>query len=189
MRFTILLAGLLFAFAAPAAAQDAQAEPAGPGAGLQLRPSVVKSFTPHDGRVFGIGLGLELRHFPNRSNWRWGPWAETRYELEGAWRVNGGLRVGYGMVALEVGAQHRTASDDYARTTGFTVGTQVTLGPLALGYRLTLPVRDVQPDQGPALAVRGVEHTILLSTGWSFDLIGRRSRMSCGAHGHGHGHR
>ena len=180
------LALLVFASTSAFAQDGAQdgAAPAQDGPALQLRSELLQSFTPHDGRIWGVGMGLELRHYPGSSNWRWGPWAETRYEIEGAWRVGGGVRVGYGAMALELGAEHRTLSDDYAATTGITIGKRITFGPVGLGYRLTIPVRDVQPEQGPALAERQVEHTFMLTAGWTFDLVGSRARHgSC--HGHG----
>ena len=156
---------------------------------LQLRPTILKTFTPKEdrpfGRELGFGMGLELRHFPNRSAWRWGPYVETRYETEGAWRVSGGVLAGYGPFALEVGTEHRTVSDDYAGTTGVTLGKRITFGPLGIGYRLTIPFRDVQPDQGVAMTTRGVEHTLMLTGGWSFDLMGHRPRHQCHHHGRG----
>ncbi|MBO6933746.1 MAG: hypothetical protein JJ863_02185 [Deltaproteobacteria bacterium] len=189
MRLPSLLAALalvLGATVSTASANDAgTAEARGPA--VQLRTSLIQSFTPNDGRIWGIGAGLELRHFPGSSDWNWGSFAETRYEIEGAWRVNGGLLLGYGGMALEVGAEHRTMSDDFAAMTAVTIGKRYNWGPMGIGYRLTIPVDNRQPDQGDALATRGVEHTFMLTAGWSFDLVGNRGMWSC--HGHGHGNR
>ena len=165
------------------ASADDAGSAAARGPALQLRPSLIQSFTPNDGRIWGLGAGLELRHFPGSSDWNWGSFAETRYEIEGAWRVNGGLLLGYGGMALEVGAEHRTMSDDFAAMTGITIGKRYNWGPLGIGYRLTIPVANRQPEQGDALATRGVEHTFMLTAGWSFDLVGERGMSSC--HGHG----
>ena len=188
MRFPTLLAAcalILGASTSMASANDTGTRDRGPG--VQLRTSLIQSFTPNDGRIWGIGAGLELRHYPGASNWNWGTFAETRYEIEGAWRVNGGLLLGYGMGALEVGAEHRTMSDDFAAMTGITIGKRMAFGPVGIGYRLTIPVDNRQPEQGPALATRGVEHTFMLTAGWTFDLVGNRGMGSChGKHGHGH---
>lgn len=186
MRLPILFAALLAlgALTSTAAADDSATEQ---GPAVQLRTSLIKSFTPNDGRIWGIGMGLELRHFPGSSDWNWGSFAETRYEIEGAWRVNGGFLLGYGGVALEIGAEHRTISDDFAAMTAITIGKRFNWGPMGIGYRLSLPVDNRQPDQGEALATRGVEHTVMLTAGWSFDLVGNRGMWSCHGHGRHHG--
>ncbi len=188
MRLPSLLAALVLVLAATASTASANdvGAPETRGPAVQLRTSLLQSFTPNDGRIWGIGAGLELRHFPGSSDWNWGSFAETRYELEGAWRVNGGVLLGYGGMALEVGAEHRTMSDDFAATTGITIGKRYHWGPMGIGYRLTIPVSNRQPEQGDALATRGVEHTFMLTAGWSFDLVGNRGMWSC--HGHGSRH-
>ena len=188
MRLPTLLAALALVLGASTSIATADDSATDKGPGVQLRTSLIQSFTPNDGRIWGVGAGLELRHFPGSSNWNWGSFAETRYELEGAWRVNGGFLLGYGGMALEVGAEHRTMSDDFAAMTGITIGKRYNWGPMGIGYRLTIPVDNRQPEQGDALATRGVEHTFMLTAGWSFDLVGNRGMWSsCHSHGGHHG--
>ncbi|MBX3248298.1 MAG: hypothetical protein KF901_14050 [Myxococcales bacterium] len=171
--------------AAPVAAVGAAAALDPADGALVLRPSFLWGFIKED-RTHGFGGGLELLRYPNASGWRWGVFAEGLGQLDGAWRVAGGLSGGYGVFGTQIGLAHRTVGD-YAAATSLQIAKTLTLGPAGIALRVTLPIHHHQPAQLPAMERQGVEMALVFQLGWSFTVRGVRPRHthSCGSHGHG----
>lgn len=153
---------------------------------LVLRPSLLWGFIKED-RTHGFGGGLELMHYPGAAGWRWGVFAEGLGQLDGAWRVAGGLAGGYGVFGTQIGLAHRTMGD-YAAATSLQIAKTLTLGPAGIALRISVPLRHYQPAQLPALERQGVEMALVFQLGWSFTVRGvrpQRSSHSCGSHHHG----
>ena len=161
---------------------SAERTPSVRGPALQLRPSVMYAFTKGD-RAHGFGVGLELMRYPGSSPLRWGFFAETQAELDGAWRTAGGFGLGWGGFGMNVGIAHRTLGD-YATSTMIHLAKTFHWGPVGVSGRIGIPVHETQPSQGPPLPTRGVEFGMVLSVGWSFNLQGDRSAWGCDHHGH-----
>lgn len=168
------------ASAAAAAAQDT-----GPTGILRLG----KLYSFGGGTDLQHGFGMDLRYeiFPARdADGFIGILAQGQYELGDAWRFAGGVTGGWGMFGLELGVSHRTATATYAGSTGLHVGQSITLGPVSIGARLTVPLYDHLPSNvATPPSVQGIEGAVTLRLSWGFTVHGQRRAHGC--HGHDDG--
>ena len=168
--------GASFALVPSASAQDDEV-----GRTVQLRPSFRYTRSAGDETTHGFGLDLELNVYPLSAPWRYGAFLAGDLMLDGSQRVAAGLNAGYGVFGIQVGVAQRTAEGQYAASTGLHLAKTLTIGPVGVALRMTIPLAS-QRSQGRI--DRGFEHAFRLSLGWSFDLVGRRPAMGhmCGHH-------
>lgn len=184
---SILAALVVLGTVAAASAQETQQQE-GPSHVLR----VGKTYTFGGGASLDHGFGLDLRYraYPeNDLDAFMGVYAQSEYQLADAWRFSGGITGGWGWFGLEVGISHRTATRDFAGSTGLQIGQSFTFGPISIGARLTIPLVDHVDAQGVGgPSVQGIEGALTISLGWDFTLAGRnRSCCHC-RHGHGQRH-
>jgi hypothetical protein len=187
MKRSILAVALVFgSFVSVASAQEEAAAEQGPT--HVLRVSKLYSFGGGASLDHGFGLDLRYRAYPeNDLDGYVGVYANSQYELADAWRFSGGITGGWAFFGLEVGISHRTATRDFAGSTGLQIGQSFTFGPVSIGARLTIPLVDhLEQNMAVVPNVQGIEGALTVSLGWDFTLAGRnRSCCHC-RHGHGH---
>lgn len=174
------LSAFSLAFALPASAQETDEGPSG-----VLRVGKLYSFGGGSDLQHGFGMDVRYQLFPESGlDGFVGVFAQGQYELGDAWRFDGGLTGGFGMLGLELGVAHRTATSTYAGSTGLHIGQSITFGPVSIGGRLTIPLVDYVPQNvASAPSVQGIEGAVTVALGWDFTLHGER-RASCQSHPH-----
>jgi hypothetical protein len=172
MKYTMILGLALFVsvFTNSARAQDAPIAAEESVASAQLRPSFTYGMTLGEW-THGFGLGLEYRHFPTRTPFRFGGLVEGSLELDGAMVVAGALSGGYAGCGFDLGVAHRTAGDFDAQTF-LQIGKSFTFGPAGIAIRMAIPIATYEAEQGVDLPERGVTFTLSFSVGWSFTVMG-----------------
>lgn len=182
-----ILAVTLFATLAVSSLAHAQEQDEGPS--HVLRVSKLYSFGGGTNLDHGFGMDLRYQVFPEADvDGYFGIYANGQYELDDAWRFNGGITGGWGMFGVDLGVSHRTATSEYVGSTGISIGQSITFGPVSIGGRLTIPVYDhMQANvvDAPTL-VQGIEGALTITLGWGFTLAGPSHDRGCHGH-HGHG--
>ena len=193
------VAGDLAAPAADAAQAIASQAADGPRGVLRLG----KLYTFGGGADLQHGFGLDARYelYPDADlDGYVGLFGQGQYELGDAWRFVGGLSGGWGWFGLEAGVSHRTATNDYAGSTGLHIAQSLTFGPVSVGARLTIPLVDHIPQNvATPMAVQGIEGALTVRLSFGFQVHGPRQAHGCHAarspelrdphqseHGHGH---
>lgn len=151
-----------------------------------LRAGKLYSFGGGTDLQHGFGLDLRYELYPDGAEDGYvGLFSQGQYELGDAWRFAGGFNLGWGAFGLEVGVSHRTATEDYAGSTGLHIGQSFTFGPASLGARLTVPLVDHVPENiVTPMSVQGIEGAVVLRIGWGFQVHGpQREHRGCHAHG------
>ncbi len=162
-------------------AAQAQQSPSHDPSGV-LRVGKIYTFGGGADLQHGFGMDLRYQLYPDAQEAGYlGVFATGQYELGDAWRFAGGLSAGWGIVGVELGVSHRTATTAYAGATGLHLGQSFTLGPVSVGGRLTIPLTD-DLQQGGATLVQGIEGAVMVRLAWGFTLHGERSQQGCSAH-------
>ena len=162
---------ILMAGAVTANAQEAGAE----SAYGTLRLGSVYSFGGGDTLEHGFGMDLRYQaHIFGDTGAFLGGFTTGQYELGDAWRAAGGLSIGWRFMSLDVGIAHRTATDDFAASTGLQIGQTFTFGPVSVGGRLTLPlVDDLRLNADDDRRVQGIEGALVVTLAWGFTVHGQ----------------
>ncbi len=169
------------------AAQAASAvQPTGPSG--VLRFGSLYSFGGGKDLQHGFGMDARYQLFPVQGEDGYiGVYSQGQYELGGAWRFSGGITGGWGIAGLDVGVAHRTATAMYAGSTGLQIAPSVTLGPVTIGGRLTIPlVNYVSQNVANPAQVQGFEAALTVSMSFGFTVHGPRRGHGAGCCCPGH---
>jgi hypothetical protein len=128
-----------------------------------LTPGIFATWGGGTSSELGIGVQLRLQHYPTRYSLRFGALVQAEVQSDGTVRLLGGLANGLWLFGCELGLAYRADSGRYASSLGLHLGKSIDLGPVSFGGRMTIPLADFQPQNGPSRPVQGFEAAIVLT--------------------------